>query len=200
MTLATDISDAKRGLRAEATAARRTAAHADDGTAGARLAERLAAAAIVPRAATVSGFWPIGDEIDVMPALRALAAAGHTVALPVVTGRGRPLLFRVWREGDAMQSGPFGIHEPLESAPSIDPDVVLVPLLAFDRAGFRVGYGGGYYDRSLAALRARALVVAVGIAWSAQEIAAVPHDARDEPLDWVVTEREAIRVARGDRP
>ncbi len=195
MTLAADTTDAKRLLREDAEAARRAAASAGDGSAGARLAENLWAAAVVPRRAAVSGYWPIGDEIDVMPALLALAADGHKVALPVIVGRGRPLEFRVWREGDATRRGAFGIREPLDAAPAIEPDVVLVPLLAFDRAGFRLGYGGGFYDRSLAALRARSPVLAVGIAWSAQEVAAVPRGGHDEPLDWVVTERDAIRIA-----
>lgn len=197
MTLAADTTDAKRLLRAEAEAVRRAAARADDGTAGARLADNLLAAAIVPRRAAVSGYWPIGDEIDVMPALRVLAADGHRVALPLIVGKGRPLVFRAWRDGDAMRRGPFGIREPLDAAAEIEPAVVLVPLLAFDRAGSRLGFGGGFYDRSLAALRARSPVLAVGIAWSAQELAAVPRDRHDEALDWVVTEREAIRIEPG---
>lgn len=197
MQSATDIDEAKRALRKEAAARRSDAAAADDGGAGARLAERFLGAVTVPAGAPVSGFWPIRTEIDVMPLLRALAARGHAIALPVVVGPARPLVFRAWREGDAMAAGPYGIREPLDDAPEIAPHVLLVPLLAFDRAGYRLGYGGGFYDRSLAALRDRGTAMAVGVAWAAQEVAAVPHDERDQPLDWVVTEQEALRIAGG---
>ncbi len=190
----TDIDDAKRALRIEAAARRNEAAAADDGGAGRWLSLRFLDAITVPDGAPVSGFWPIRGEINVMPLLRALAARGHPVALPVVAGRGRPLVFRAWREGDATADGPYGIREPLASAPALSPRVVLVPLLAFDRAGHRLGYGGGFYDRSLAGLRAQAPVLAVGIAWAAQEVPAVPHDSRDQRLDWVVTERAALRL------
>jgi len=191
----TDIDDAKRALRAASDARRRVAAAADDGAAGERLAALFLEAIAVPESAPVSGFWPIGDEIDVMPLLRALAARRHSIALPVIAGRGRPLIFRRWVEGDDMAAGPFGIREPLDGAPEIAPRVLLVPLLAFDRAGYRLGYGGGFYDRSLAALRETGEALAVGAAWAAQEVAAVPRGAHDQVLDWVVTEREAIRIS-----
>jgi len=197
MQAATDIDEAKRALRIAAAARRRDAAAADDGGAGRRLVARFLESVTVPDGVPVSGFWPIGDEVDVMPLLRELAARGHPVALPVVAGRGRPLVFRRWVEGDDTASGPFGISEPLEGAPAIAPAVLLVPLLAFDRAGYRLGYGGGYYDRSLAALRDKAETLAVGIAWAGQEVAAVPRDSHDQKLDWVVTEREALRVSGG---
>lgn len=199
MSEATDTTEAKRRCRAEAELRRRHAALADDGTAGTRIAEAVLASALVPAGAPVSGFWPIGDEVDALTALRALAARGHTVALPVVVGRGWPLVFRRWVEGDNMASGPFGIREPLDSAPEIAPRVLLVPLLAFDRDGFRLGYGGGFYDRSLAGLRQRGHALAVGVAWAGQEVPAVPHDAHDQRLDWIVTERELIRIEGGGR-
>ncbi len=196
---ATDIDDAKRALRTEAAARRNEAAGADDGGAGKRLALRFLDAITVPEGAPVSGYWPIRTEIDVRPLLRALAGRGHPVTLPVVAGPGKPLVFRAWREGDAMADGPYGIREPLESAPALTPRVVLVPLLAFDRAGYRLGYGGGFYDRSLAGLRAQGTVLAVGVAWAAQEVPAAPHDSRDQRLDWVVTERAALRISGGSR-
>lgn len=195
MSAANDLSRVKSDLRTQAMARRRTAALASDGSAGARIADNLMDAGVVPADATVSGYWPIGDEADALAALRLLARHGHTVALPVVVGRGRPLEFRRWTEGDEMATGSFGIREPLARAPVVEPRILLVPLLAFDRSGFRLGYGGGFYDRSLAGLRARRHTVAIGIAWSAQEVASVPHDSRDEPLDWVITERQTIRVA-----
>jgi len=196
MRAATDIDEAKCALRREA-ATRRDATAADDGGAGEALAAHFLESVTMPGGAPVSGYWPIRAEIDVMPLLRALAGRGHPVALPVVAGAGRPLVFRQWREGDAMEEGPYGILEPLATAPALVPQILLVPLLAFDKAGYRLGYGGGFYDRSLAALRIMGAAVAVGAAWAAQEVAAVPRDAQDQKLDWVVTEREALRVSGG---
>ena len=197
MQAESDINEAKRVLRKEAAARRREAAAADDGGAGARLADHLLDAVAVPPGAPVSGYWPIRTEIDVMPLLRALAGRGHPVALPVVAGGNQPLVFRAWREGDAMAAGSYGIREPLASAPQIAPQVLLVPLLAFDTAGYRLGYGGGFYDRSLAVLRGKGAVLAVGAAWSAQQVDMVPRDARDQPLDWIATEQAALRVPVG---
>lgn len=199
MSEVTDTSAAKRAARADAAARRRAAALADHGTAGREIAENLLAAGMIEAGAAVSGFWPIDDEVDVHPALRKLAALGHAVALPVVVGRGKPLVFRRWVDGDELAAGPFGIRQPLCDAPEIEPRALLVPLLAFDRAGYRLGYGGGYYDRSLAGLRRRGDVLAIGIAWAGQEMTAVPHGAHDQRLDWIVTEREAIRVEAGAR-
>ena len=193
MTITADLYQAKRAMRREATARRRELAAPDD--AGPLLIDNLLGAGAVPDGATVSGFWPIGSEIDMAPVLRALAVRGHAVALPVVVGRDRPLVFRAWREGDAMAEGPYGIREPLDSAPEIAPQVLLVPLLAFDRAGYRLGYGGGFYDRSLAMLREGGRAIAIGAAWAAQEVPAVPHDQHDQPLDWMLTERECFRIA-----
>jgi 5-formyltetrahydrofolate cyclo-ligase len=192
----TDLDQEKRALRSDA-AKRRKVAAAAGGDAGEALAGRFLDAVPLPADAAVSGYWPIRTEIDLLPLLGQLAARGHRLALPVVAGEAQPLVFRRWREGDAMAEGPYGIREPLDGAPAVDPDVLLVPLLAFDRAGYRLGYGGGFYDRSLAGLRARKTVTAVGVAWAAQEVDAVPHDGRDQPLDWIVTEREAIRIAGG---
>ena len=197
MTIAADIDDAKRAMRLEASARRKEVAVSGD--AGHSLVDNLLGAGAVPDGAAVSGFWPIGSEIDLRPLMTALAARGHTVALPVVVGRDRPLLFRAWREGDAMAEGPYGIREPMESAAEVTPQVLLVPLLAFDRAGYRLGYGGGFYDRSLEGLRSRGPVTAIGAAWAGQEVPAVPHDAHDQPLDWMLTELECFRIA-GDRP
>lgn len=192
-----DLDEAKQSLRRDATARRRDAAAGDDGSAGRLLAETVAGGIALGGGAAVSGYWPIASEIDVMPLLRALAANGHDIALPVVTAADRPLVFRAWRDGDAMAEGPFGIREPLAGAARIEPRIVLTPLLAFDREGYRLGYGGGFYDRSLAGLRQARPTLAIGIAWAAQEVPAVPHDGRDQPLDWVATEREAIRVPGG---
>lgn len=142
--------------------------------------------------AVVAGYWPLGDEIDPRPLMAALAGLGCRLALPVVVARAAPLEFRAWAAGDALEAGPHGTAHPPEAAPRLHPDVLLVPLLGFDRGGWRLGYGGGYYDRTLESLRENAQVKAIGLAFAAQEMAAVPRDGHDQPLDVIVTERELI--------
>jgi 5-formyltetrahydrofolate cyclo-ligase len=144
--------------------------------------------------AVVSGFWPFGPEIDVRPLLYHLHAAGHPVALPVVIKRGLPLLFRRWHPGQALVAGSFGVPRPEKDQPELTPEVLIVPLLAFDRAGYRLGYGGGFYDRTLAGLRAKGRALAVGVGFSIQEAPRIPRDETDERLDWMVTEREAFQI------
>ncbi|MBN4016463.1 5-formyltetrahydrofolate cyclo-ligase [Rhodospirillaceae bacterium AH-315-P19] len=153
-----------------------------------------AGAKIVGGAKAVGGYWPIGDEIDPRPLLKALDEAGWRCALPVVVKVGSPLCFRAWRPGDALEPGAHAIPAPLAAAAMVTPTLLLVPLLAFDRSGHRLGYGGGYYDRTLAALRGAGALLAVGLAYAGQELAAVPTAGDDVALDWVVTECEAIRI------
>ncbi|WP_345773597.1 5-formyltetrahydrofolate cyclo-ligase [Azospirillum oleiclasticum] len=143
----------------------------------------------------VAGYWPLGSELDVLPLLRRLHGEGRAVALPVSGPRGTPLVFRSWEPDCQMAKGRYGIAECGEDRPVVVPAVLLVPMLAFDRAGHRLGYGAGYYDRTLAELRARGPVLAVGVAYAGQEVEAVPRGGYDEPLDWIVTEREALRLA-----
>jgi 5-formyltetrahydrofolate cyclo-ligase len=140
----------------------------------------------------VSGYSPMKSELNPVPLMRKLADAGASLALPVVQGRGLPLVMRAWQFGAPLKAGVWGIREPTAEAPAVDPDILLVPLLAFDRSGHRIGYGAGYYDLTVAALRARKAIVAVGLAYAAQEIAAVPATPRDARLDLVLTERETI--------
>ena len=128
--------------------------------------------------------------------MRKLAAAGARLALPVVCGRGKALLMRAYTFGDSLARGVWGIREPKPDAPEVMPDVLLVPLLAFDRAGNRIGYGAGYYDLTIASLRAQRSVLAVGISFAAQEIARVPATGRDARLDLVLTERKEIIINR----
>ena len=142
----------------------------------------------------VSAFMPMKSEINPLPLLRKLAEAGAVLALPVVAGRGKPLVMRAWRWGEDLAQGVWGLREPKPDAPEVDPDILLVPLLAFDRTGHRIGYGAGYYDMTIAGLRARKAVTAIGLAFAAQEIAAVPATPRDERLDLVLTEREVIET------
>ena len=140
----------------------------------------------------VSGFMPLKSEINPLPLMRKLAGAGAKLALPVIDARGKPLILRAFTFGDVLNSGQWGIREPKPQAPEVAPDIMLVPLLAFDRTGHRVGYGAGYYDRTIAKFRAMKTVVAVGIAYAAQEIEAVPITERDARLDLVLTERDVI--------
>jgi 5-formyltetrahydrofolate cyclo-ligase len=150
-----------------------------------------------PRGSVVSAFAPMPDEFRVWPLLRRLHADGYRLALPVMQGKGNPLIFRAWTPGDAMDSGVWGIAEPKADKPTLDPDILLVPLLAFDTAGRRLGYGGGFYDRTLRGLRGRKPIVAVGLAFDEQRVDAVPHLDYDERLDWVLTPSGPIRCGKG---
>jgi len=185
------IVDAKAGLRREAFARRDTLPPELRQAAAATIAGRDFPVVIRP-GALVSGFSPIGNEINPLPLMRRLADDGARLALPVVIGRGRALVFRAWAFGEPLGKGVWGIREPPPDAAEVDPDILLVPLAAFDRAGHRIGYGAGYYDLTLTGLRARKSVVAVGLAYAAQEIPAVPATARDARLDLVLTDREII--------
>lgn len=137
--------------------------------------------------AIVSGFAAIRDEIDPAALMTWLKAEGFGLALPVMQGKGKPLLMRSWAPGDAMAPAAWGISEPLDDKPAVDPDVVLVPLLAFDSRGYRLGYGGGFYDRTLQRLRKLKPIIAVGLAYDEQKVDAVPAESYDERLDWVLT-------------
>jgi 5-formyltetrahydrofolate cyclo-ligase len=142
----------------------------------------------------VSGFASLPEELNVWPLLRRLAGAGIPLGLPVVARKGQPLVFRAWVPGDAMNKGVWGIPEPKSDKLVLEPDVLLVPLLAFDAHGVRLGYGGGFYDRTLARLRTMKPVVAIGLAYDQQRVDAVPHLDYDQRLDWVLTPSGAISV------
>ena len=146
----------------------------------------------VSRGTVISGFMPIRSEINPVPLMHRFAEAGARLALPVIVGRGEPLLFRAWSFREKLARGQWGIREPRPDAPELLPDILLVPLAAFDRRGYRIGYGAGYYDKSLTALRSEKPITAIGLAYAAQEhpeVPVLPHDAR---LDLVLTEREVI--------
>ena len=189
----------KETVREKAKALRKEAAGAA-GAADAETGRRLAAQFLdhVPweKGAIVGGYWPIGDEIDPRPLLEALDRAGCGLALPVVAAATERLIFRAWRPGDPLESGAYGIPVPPGSAEARVPSLLLVPLLAFDRSGHRLGYGGGYYDRTIRHLRGQGRLIGVGLAYGAQEVPAVPREGDDEALDWIVTERDAIRTKR----
>ena len=140
----------------------------------------------------VSGYSPIRSEIDPVPLMRMLAARGVRLALPAVMARGKSLAFRAWSPDDRLMMGPLGILEPSPAAAEIVPDIMLVPLAAFDRLGHRIGYGAGHYDYTLAHLRKAKAIAAIGLAFATQEIEAVPALAHDVALDYVLTETETL--------
>jgi 5-formyltetrahydrofolate cyclo-ligase len=185
------IKNAKAKLRRDALARREALPAQARQAAAEAIATRNFPLRIVPET-IVSGFMPLKSEINPLPLMRELADVGASLALPVVAGRGKPLTMRAWTWGEPLVAGVWGIREPPPTAVEVDPDVVLVPMLLFDRAGYRIGYGAGYYDLTLAHLRAKKRITAVGIAFAAQEIEAVPRTAFDAPLDLVLTETETI--------
>jgi 5-formyltetrahydrofolate cyclo-ligase len=191
MAQSTSIDELKASIRAAATALR-DALPADERRAAAEIiAAREFPLPITP-GTIVSGFMPLKSEINPLPLMQKLGAAGAQLALPAIAGRGKPLIMRAWTFGAPLDRGQWGIREPQPEAPEVDPDILLVPLLAFDRTGHRIGYGAGYYDMTIGRLRARKTVTAVGIAFAAQEVPLVPTTPRDARLDLVLTEREAI--------
>jgi 5-formyltetrahydrofolate cyclo-ligase len=138
--------------------------------------------------AIVAGTCPMGDEADPRALMATLAARGHALALPRVEAKHAPLVFHRWREGEALITHKFGMSEPHVDREIVIPDIVLVPLLAFDAEGYRLGYGGGFYDRTLDRLRAKHKVRAIGVAYAGQEVDRLPRDAHDHALDAVLTE------------
>ena len=188
-----DITQTKKDLRRAAKAAR-AAAFARHGTSAAEtIARHGIAFAGRPAPAIVSGFLAIGEEIDPLPLLERLIGEGYRVCLPVMEGKGKPLLFRAWSPGDPLAETMWGIREPGPEAPAVEPDILLGPLLAFDATGYRLGYGGGFYDRTLARLRAMKPVISIGIAFDEQKVDAVPHASYDERLDWILTPSGALQ-------
>ncbi len=187
----TETQSAKAALRAEALARRDALPAAERQTAAEMIAARGLPVEVTP-ATIVSGFMPMKTEINPIPLMRKLADAGAQLALPAIAGRGKPLIMRTWQFGGPLKSGQWGIREPTADAPEVAPDILIVPLACFDRAGHRIGYGAGYYDMTINALRAKKKAIAIGIGFAAQEIPKVPVTERDARLDLVLTEREVI--------
>jgi len=192
MTSAHDVAlrDAKARLRDQARQVRREAHQAGSG-ASVALATQLAAFLQDVNQGCLAGYWPIGTEIDPLP---VLAAYRGTTALPTIVAPEMPLLFRAWKAGDPLVSGPMGTREPEPSAEMVQPGVVLVPGLAFDRSGHRLGYGGGYYDRTLVERRKRAQLIAIGVCYTPQIIDHVPSEAHDVRLDVIATPDGVIEM------
>src|SRR6185295_14807143 len=191
MTTTIPLDELKADLRKTAFAQRDALPAADRQAAAEAIAARPFPIPIAP-GTIVSGFSPLKTEINPLPLMRRLAEAGASLALPVVAGRGKPLIMRSYAFGQALNEGVWGIREPKDDAPEVDPDILIVPLAAFDRRGHRIGYGAGYYDMTIHQLRSIKSVVAVGIAYAAQEVPEVPVTPRDARLDLVLTERDVI--------
>jgi 5-formyltetrahydrofolate cyclo-ligase len=183
-----NISEAKAAARKLAFAARKTAHGA--GRDGAAVANLLMA--LPEDARSVSGYMPIRTEVSPMAAMEALHARGIEVSVPVIEAAGRPLRFSRWMPGGAMREGPFGALVP-EVDDFVLPDVLITPLVAFDARGYRLGYGGGFYDRTFVELRQHHPVMGIGFAFAAQELAEVPTEPTDQRLDMIVTERGILR-------
>ena len=181
----------KQNLRAAALAARDGLNHEHRAASAQAIATRGLPIEIKP-GAVVAGYSPIRSEFDPLPLMRKLASLGARLALPVISARDAPLQFRAWTLSEKLQRGPLGILEPSPEAAEITPDILLVPLAAFDRSGHRIGYGAGHYDRTLAQLRALKKIIAIGFGFAAQEIPNVSASAHDARLDLVLTENETI--------
>ena len=166
--------------------------HASLGDAGERVCHHFLSTIGFPAGAAISAYIPVGSELDVLPLARAAHAGGHVVGMPVVVARDRPLVFRAWTPGDRLEPGAWNIPVPsAEAAPAV-PRLLLVPMLAFDSRGYRLGYGGGFYDRTLQELRCSGrTVIAVGVCYAGLEVDAVPRQTHDARLDWIVTEEGA---------
>lgn len=188
-----DLRLFKRALRKQALAERAHLVGRIDADAAARaIRDRFLETFAPSRGTVVSAFWPVGEELDVKPLIEALHDLGCVCALPVVTIKHMPLTFRVWQPGMSLIVSSFGIPEPGPDSPPVTPDISLVPLLAFDEQGYRLGYGGGYYDRTieqLRLLRRDPPYRTVGVAFEGQLRSDVPHEPFDQPLDWLVTEQ-----------
>ncbi len=192
ITNATDKTDLRRRMRAL-----RLIADQKEGPDAVLAIMRHAVAGInalgIQAGTRVAGYWPLGTEIDIRPLLSRMWERGAVCSLPVIV-EGGLLAFRRWEPGDDAEEGERGTMHPPASAPVIDPEILFIPILAVDDAGTRLGRGGGYYDRTLAALRQRHPVTAVGVGYAVQHVADLPHEPHDQPVDWVLTEAGLYRV------
>lgn len=187
-----DLRIVKRALRQEMRLKRHDA-KAETTDAASRLRDCFMHSIPLPPQSVVAAYQAFEDEMDPSPLLAALAQAGHPLCLPVVTGKNTSLIFRAYKPGDRLEPGTLRILEPLPSQPELTPDILLVPLLAFDRKGHRLGYGGGFYDRTLSLMaRQQHPILTYGLAYAAQEIEAVPVGRYDRRLNGIITEIEAF--------
>lgn len=188
-----DVSETKKAARAAAAKLRAVAHESLKDHAGEALARRGLPDGMGLPPGIVSGFIPYKSEISTIPLMNSLRRAGWKTALPVVMAPGEPLVFRLWQPGEPLVPGVWDIPVPGEQAASVEPDVLLVPGLSFERSGYRLGYGGGFYDRTLEKLRQSKSVTAIGVAYHAQLAEQVPKGPHDAPLDFIMTDEETIR-------
>lgn len=189
----TALSVTKSDLRAAALARRDALTPEQRSAAADGVAARAFPVDVAP-GQIIAGYSPIRSEFDPGRLMQALALRGARLALPVIVGRDQPLLFRAWSADATLVRGQLGILEPSADAPAVVPDIMLVPMAAFDHAGHRIGYGAGHYDRTFAQLRQAKAIVAVGLAFSVQQVALVPALPHDVSLDYIVTERDTIET------
>lgn len=183
-----NIDQAKAALRAQARKRREAVSSTDGPNAAQALARQLLLHIDLKPSDILAGYWPTGSEIDCRPFLEQACARNIPCALPVVTAAQAPLRFHAWQPHHKLNVGPYGIMAPAELSQTVTPTIILAPLLAFDMNGCRLGYGGGYYDRTIEALREKAAVRAIGIAFDAQRVDNLPCGAHDQRLDAVATE------------
>lgn len=185
------IAVCKASLRAEAAAVRHEVWLKSGARARDSLAKRGAAFFAAMEASAVAGYFPIRDELDPLPLLACLHKFGWRTGLPVVRP-GPNLIFREWSPGLPLERGRFKLKQPLDVSPQLLPSILLVPLLAFDRKGNRLGYGAGYYDAALRRLRRDGPVTAIGIGFDEQEFSQIPREPQDEPMDMILTPSRLI--------
>ena len=183
-----NIADKKQAARKAAMVVRKRAHAAASGAGEAAATHVLSWLETAPELRSVSGYMPIQTELDSLPLMHALHARGYALSVPVIMGKAMPLKFRAWTPESRMVNGPFGAMVP-ESGDWLRPDLLLCPMLAFDGTGQRLGYGGGFYDRSISALSP---VRAVGFAYGAQQVDRLPHEPTDMPLEGVATETGVV--------
>jgi 5-formyltetrahydrofolate cyclo-ligase len=163
---------------------------------GQALLDNLTSAVLIPEGATIGGYWATKSEVDVRPLITYFHQQGYVCALPIIQSADEPLIFREWRPGNLLISGLYSILTPDEAAPMVTPTVLLVPLLGFDRQGYRLGQGGGFYDLTLANLRKKRHIIAIGIAFDCQEVEAIPHHDYDEGMDYIVTPTRVVKIEK----
>ena len=185
------LTDDKRTLRSAMLAWRGGLSDDDRRAAATGLVEMFRLERPLETPCIVSGFWPMAEELDIRPLMIELHNQGCQLALPVVVAKRQPLVFRAWRPGDPLEAGVFGTLHPAPTREVVEPDALIVPLLAVDEEGWRLGYGGGFYDRTLARLRGRKKITAIGVAFDDQLLPDVPHGPDDQRLDWLLTDKRA---------
>jgi 5-formyltetrahydrofolate cyclo-ligase len=185
--------DQQKQLQRKEAKQRRALAYQGQTNAGLKACDIWCSQVDLPPNQIISIYWPLGDELDPLPLLTQLHALGHKMVLPVMLGAGKPLVFKRWQPGDQLQDAGFGTKEPLDDQQQLDPDVILAPLLAYDQQGYRLGYGGGFYDRTLDQLRQHKKVQVFGLAFAEQEVDLVVRGEYDQALDGMVTPKALTR-------